>query len=346
MPSEGWCDCRRLHDGGVVEEAVRLDARVLRARRIDAAIDRAREQGGVISLAQLRSGGVTRSQVRAQVSARRWQRVHSQVVAVTTGPLTDVAVLWAAVLEGGPHAHLDGASALIAEGLTGFTWDVVRVSVPMHARARSAPGLQVVRTRRYDPGTVVRTGIPRARPDVAAVRAAMWAVSDKQAALLLTMPVQQRLTTAERIGASLLAVHRDKRRTFLHTTVLDLLDGVRSVSEAEFAAECRRRGLPKPSRQVVRRGKDGTYYLDVVWEEWGVVIEIDGIQHTWASNIVGDALRQNDITLDAAIVLRLPVLGLRVAADAFFAQIGQALRDRGCPLPGTCDDPAAGSTAS
>lgn len=299
-----------------------------------------------MGLAQLRALGVTRSQVRAQVSAHRWRRVHSQVVAVHTGPLSELGRLWAAVLEGGPQAYLDGASALVAEGLTGFTADVMRVSVPMAARARTAPGLLVVRTRRYARGVVVASGVPRARPDVAAVHAALWAASDKQAVLLLTMPVQQGLTTAERIGRSLLDVHRHRRRTLLHAAVLDLLEGVRSISEAEFAAECRRRGLPGPTRQVVRRGKDGRYHLDVYWEEWGVVVEIDGIQHSWASNVVGDALRQNEISLDSDLVLRLPLLGLRVAADDFFAQIIRALRDRGCPLVGTCDDPVAGTTAS
>ncbi|MCF6376615.1 hypothetical protein L2K70_03285 [Nocardioides KLBMP 9356] len=329
-----------------MDDAPRLDAPALRAKRISVATEVATAQGGVISLGQLRSCGVTRSQVRAQLAARRWQRVHTQVVAVTTGPLSGLAMMWAAVLEGGPSAHLDGASALIAEGMTGFSWDVTRVSVPMHSRARSAPGLQVVRTRRYDPRTVQPSGIPRTRPDVAAVRAALWAVSDKQAALLLTMPVQQRLTTAERIGVSLLSVRRDRRRTLLHATVLDLLDGVRSVSEAEFAAECRRRGLPRPSRQVVRRGRDGTYYLDVCWEQWGVVVEIDGIHHGWATNVVADALRHNAVTLDSSVVLRLPLLGLRVAADDFFAQIEEALRSQGCPLPRTCDDAAARTTAS
>lgn len=37
------------------------------------------------------------------------------------------------------------------------------------------------------------------------------------------------------------------------------------------------------------------------------------------------ALRQNAVTLRDATVLRLPLLGLRVAADAFFAQIADAL---------------------
>lgn len=73
------------------------------------------------------------------------------------------------------------------------------------------------------------------------------------------------------------------------------------------------------------------YYLDAVFEEWRVVVEVDGIQHAWAQNVIGDALRQNDVSLQNATVLRLPLLGLRVAADEFFAQIEQALRDHGWP---------------
>lgn len=96
----------------------------------------------------------------------------------------------------------------------------------------------------------------------------------------------------------------------------------------------------------MRKGKDRRFYLDVYWEQWGVVVEIDGVHHTWATNLVADALRQNSIALESDLVLRLPLLGLRVAADDFFVQIAEALRSRGCPLGGTCDDPAAGATAS
>jgi very-short-patch-repair endonuclease len=62
------------------------------------------------------------------------------------------------------------------------------------------------------------------------------------------------------------------------------------------------------------------------------VVEIEGIHHTWATNVVGDALRQNDLTLTEATVLRLPLLGFRVARDEFFAQIEQALVANGWPL--------------
>lgn len=276
--------------------------------------------------------GVTRAEVRAQVRARRWRRVGTQSISVHTGPLTDRAKLWAAVFEAGPRAQLDGPSALSASGLRGFRTDRIRVSVPRGARVRRARGLDIRQTRRWDASDLVATGIPRTPPAVAAVRAALWAVSDRQAALLLTMTVQQQLATPEQLGVEALRIQRDRRRRLLHAVVLDLAGGVRSLGELDFARECRRRGLPEPTRQVIRRGRDGRYYLDVAWEQWGVAVEIDGIHHSWATQVVGDALRQNDIVLQDMLVLRLPLLGFRVARDSFFAQIEEALAARGCPV--------------
>lgn len=303
--------------------------RLARRRRVERL---AWSQEGVVSRRQVYDLGVSRHEVRANLRAGRWQRLGGQGVAVFTGPLSLRARSWAAVFEAGPRAQLDGASALVAEGLTGFTTKAIRVSVPRGARVRRARGLDIRQTRRWDASDLVRTGIPRTRPAVAAVRAALWAVSDSQAALVMTMTVQQGLSTAQEIGLELLRVKRDKRRSLLHAVVLDLLGGARSLGELEFARECRRRGLPAPERQRVRRAANGSYYLDVEWVEWGVVVEIDGIHHSWAQNVVGDALRQNDLAVENAVVLRIPLLGLRIAPDRFFAQIERALRDRGCPL--------------
>jgi very-short-patch-repair endonuclease len=290
------------------------------------------QQGGVVSRIQAYALGLTRAQVRAHLRARRWKRVGTQTLAMHTGPVSAEGLGWAAVFEAGPRAHLDGVSALIAAGLEHFSADRIRVSVPRGARVRTGAGLDIHQTRRWSRDDVVGSGVPRARACVAAVRAALWARSDKQAALLLTMSVQQRLTTAEALGEQALRIRRDKRRLLVHAVILDLLGGVRSLGELQFASECRRRGLPEPTRQVIRKGHNGRYYLDIIWDRWRVVVEIDGIQHSWAANVVGDALRQNDLTLTDAVVLRLPLLGFRVARDEFFAQIERALVANGCPL--------------
>jgi very-short-patch-repair endonuclease len=230
------------------------------------------------------------------------------------------------VLESGPRAYLDGASALVEAGLRHFVVDRIRVSVPRGARIyRQLAGVDVRQTRRWDRDDVVDGGLPRSRPAVAAVRAALWARSNREAALVLTMTVQQEVASAEEIAREMLRVRRDKRRAYIHAVLLDLLDGVRSLGELDVARQCRRRGLPEPNRQVLRKTSTGTYYLDVYWDAWGLVVEIDGIHHLWAQNKVADAIRQNALTLARDTVLRLPVLGLRVAPEEFFGQIEQAL---------------------
>jgi hypothetical protein len=288
-----------------------------------------RRQGGVVSRAQAYAAGLTRGELRAQLKAQRWQRVWSRSVCLHTGDVSALGRQWAAVFEGGHRAMLDGETSLIASGLTNYQSSVLRVSVPRGVKPLRGAGLDIRRTRRWSGGDLVATGVPRTRVPVAAVRSAMWARSDKQASLLLLMPVQQGMTTPELIGRALLAVRRDRRRELMHAVVNDMLGGVRSVGELDFARECRRRGIPEPDRQVVRRGKDGRYYLDVCWDDFGLVVEIDGIHHSWAASVVPDAIRQNEVALGRATVLRLPLLGMRVAADEFFDQVERGLRDGG-----------------
>lgn len=307
------------------EHETRRHTREQRRRILEELAHLAAGQGGVVSRRQAYAAGLTRGELRAQVRARRWQRVWTRSVCLHTGEVPPVGRWWAAVFEGGDRAMLDGEASLIASGLENYDSKTLRVSVPRGVRPLRGAGLDIRRTRRWAAADQVATGVPRTRVPVAAVRAAMWARSDKQAALLLTMPVQQGLTTAELVGRALLTVRRDRRRELMHAVVTDLLGGVRSLGELEFARECRRRGLPEPDRQVVRRGKDGRYYLDVCWDDFDLVVEIDGIHHSWAAEVVPDALRQNEVVLGASKVLRLPLLGMRVAADDFFDQVERGL---------------------
>ena len=289
----------------------------------------AASQGQVVSRRQVYACGLTRWHVRGQVRARRWRTVGDQSVCLHRGEISPAGSRWAAVFQGGPRAHLDGASALIAGGLSRFTEDRIRVSVPRGARVRRTRLFNIRQTRRWAASDIVDAGVPRARPGVAAVRGALWAVSDAQATLLLTMTAQQGLATPEEIGTELLRVRRHARRRMLHSVVLDLMQGAASLGELDVVRLLRRRGLPPPDRQVLRCAGRRGYYLDLYWERWKLVVEIDGIHHTWAENLVDDALRQNAISLGGDTVLRLPLLGLRVAPEQFLDQIEGALVSRG-----------------
>lgn len=282
-------------------------------------------QGGVLSRPQLYAHGVSRAEVRVQLRAGRWQCLTDQAIALHNGEVSDEGHRWAAVIQGGPRAQLDGAASLVASGLERFTIERIRVSVPRGARIRRCRRYDIRQTRRWSADDRVESGIPRTTTPVAAIRAALWAVSDKQATYVLSLVVQQGLATPEQLGEQLLRIRRDCRRLLLHAVVNDLLDGARSLGELDVVRELRQRGLPAPQQQVLRKGRNGRYYLDLYWPELGVVVEIDGIHHAWAENVVGDALRQNTLTLSHDVVLRLPLLGLRLQPDEFFAQIADAL---------------------
>jgi very-short-patch-repair endonuclease len=297
--------------------------------RFAAARELADEQAGVLSRRQLYAVGVTRSEIRGQVRARRWRLIGDQSVLLHNSALCEGGARWAAVFQGGPRACLDGGSALVEAGLTRYEPERVRVSVPRGARVRRNRRFDIRQTRRWAEDDVLRVGIPRTRPATAAIRAALWARTDREATYVLTRAVQQGVVSAEAVGEQLLRVRRDRRRGLLHAVVNDLLDGARSLGELDVGRELRRRGLPGPARQVLRQDSRGRYYLDLYWPDFKLVVEVDGIHHAWAENVVGDALRQNALVLDGDRVLRLPLLGLRLCPDDFFGQVEQALRAAG-----------------
>jgi len=212
--------------------------------------------------------------------------------------------------------------------------DPVNVAVRKSRRHHKPRGVVVHETRRLVDGDVVEVGIPRLRVAVAAVLGALWAKTDRQAALLLVMSVNQRLTTPGQLSDVLARVRRDRRRRLLLAVVADIADGVRSMGELDFAGLCRRYGLPEPDRQVIRKGPRGRIYVDAYWDRWGLVVEIEGMHHDAPENAVPDALRQNSISITTGTVLRIPLLGLRTDRDAFMAQVEQALRASGAPLRG------------
>lgn len=269
--------------------------------------------------------GLTTAQIRHEIRARRWREHGAHTVAVHTADLDRRAQWRAAMFEVGADAVLDGVTALIVAGLRGYDEDAIHVSVSKSTNPCHPPGVDVHETRRRSPGDVMGAGIPRTRTAVATLRGALWARSDRQAALIIVMAVQQRLTTGLAVQQQLDQVRRHKRRPFLQTILRDVVDGAQALGELDFAEMCRRRGLPPPNRQVLRRTPRGRFYLDVYWDQWGIVVEIEGLHHGAGETQVDDALRQNSLSIQRDTVLRIPLLGLRVAADEFMAQVAAAL---------------------
>jgi hypothetical protein len=293
-----------------------------------AAVQRAAEHDGVLTLSRLQKLGYDHAAVSREVDNDRWTRLGTHTVALHTGQVDPVALRWRAVWEVAEQVALvDGVSALQAAGLTGYTDDVIHVSVPRGAQCPRVDGVRIHRVTRRA-GESVGSGLPRTRVEVAALRGAAWAKTDRQAALVLCLVVQQRLSTGQRLLAALPEVRNRGRRPFVRQVLRDLAEGAQSLGELDFAELCRQYGVPPPDRQVLRRTALGRVYLDARWDGSRFVVEIDGAGHRVGLAVTDDNLRQNEVTLGDDRVLRIDLVGLRVHEVAFMGQVSRGVGAR------------------
>lgn len=330
--------------GGVTAQTVLTTRRTWRRAH---ARELAAPFGGVVHRKDLRAAGILRDEVRSEIRGGRWMPLGRHTIGIDARlmvaelptPLTATATVssqrlrpagwlptaaWA-VWETGSGAVLDGVSALLLAGLQHYTQERIVISVPRGTRGVRLPGVQLHSRRVITaaPGS----GLPRVPIEAAVVHAVGWAVSERQAALIVILAVQQRLTTAERLAEEVSRRRRVRRRAFLRQLLREVGGGVQALGELDFGRLCRQHGLPPPARQRVCRGARGRIYLDVWWEELNVGVEIDGVQHRQGLTPVEDALRDNSVRLRGGPVLRIPSLGLLTDPAAFMAQVRE-LHDR------------------
>jgi very-short-patch-repair endonuclease len=287
------------------------------------------EQGEVASRRQLIAAGVPRWFIRSEVAARRWQEPTGQTVVLHNGPLTAEQKRWVAVLGTGPRAALDGVSALQAAGIDHLDDEDVHVIAPQGSQPRRAPGVVIHESRRFNEDDVIAVGLRRTRPAVAAVHAALWAVTDRQAQFLVMTTVQQKLATPGQVADALSAVRRHARRRLLLQLVADLGAGVETLGELDVAADFRRRGFPEPDRQVVRRRPSGTQYLDCELPAYDLVFEIDGAGHALPQQQLSDLLRDLATAAEGQTTVRIPLALYRLDRERMLDQIEALLVARG-----------------
>ena len=289
----------------------------------------ARRYAGVVRRADLLAAGLTDHDIRAEVDRGVWHNAGRHTICVGTEQPQGEGLLWRAVWESGPRGVLDGPSALIAAGLAHWEEPLVHVSMPRNATVTDVPGVRHHHLR--DIGPAIPVGLRRTRAQVAVIRAAEWATSDRAATTLVAMTVQQRLVAPGSVLERWSQTRRSRRRALLDTVIRDVCDGAHSINELDVVRACRRRGLPEPSRQQVRSISGGTVYLDLFWDDYDVHAEVQGAHHLWGLNGVDDAVRGNAVAVaDRGVVsLQIPVLGWRLQPEVFLDQIDAALRGGG-----------------
>ncbi len=280
---------------------------------------------GIVHRDDLRRAGVTRADLRTEVRAGRWRLAGRYTVLLVGTELSGRARWQWAIWESGSGAALDGVTALQAAGLENFDQPTVHISVPSANATHDLHGVTLHRPN--DVGTTIGGPVTRVMPEIACLRAAGWAVTDRTAALIIAMAVQQGVVHGERLQAEWAKVGYTARRGTIAQSIQDVCDGAESLGELDFAALCASYGLPSPERQIHRQRPNGVAYIDAGWEHIGLLVEIDGSQHFTTEGITSDALRQNDVMLGNERVLRIPLFGLRHHPEKFMDQVVRAHRE-------------------
>jgi hypothetical protein len=305
-----------------------------------------RFQHGVISWRQARRH-LTESAITHRVASGRWRRMHLGVYLTYGGPVTRAQRWWIASLAvgNGRPALLAGLTALRVHGLRlpGLRLpeaaEPVHLVLPAHLTDRNPPaGAVVHRSRRLSRDDACLDMSP---PCTTAARslvdAAQWALDDTAAISVVAATFQQRLVTLDQVHTVLASSRRVRRRPVIESAVADAGGGAESAYEIGFLRLCRLAGLPRPSRQAVRRDRSGrNRYRDVYFDPWKVQVEIDGSQHMETRGWFADMRSGNEIAISGVRLLRFPGWAVRHRPDEVIGDVRAALEAagwRGEPQP-------------
>jgi hypothetical protein len=274
--------------------------------------------------------------IRHRVLSKRWTVVHRGVYLVGSSVATvgEEERRWIASLSSGAGrpAPLGGVSALTVLGLRGFGESDVHVVLPEKMRHRNPPTFAVVhRSNDLTRALVHWNALPPAvRVPRSVVDPARWAAHDDRARAIVAAAFQQRLVTGDDVEAALAALPKVRRRAVIREAIADARGGGQSLPEAQFLRLCRAGGLPRPTCQVRQVGTSGSHrYLDALFDEWQIHVEIDGAQHMDVRQWWADMKRQNDLWIPGNRVLRFPSWAVRHRPDDVAAQVRAALMAAG-----------------
>jgi hypothetical protein len=274
--------------------------------------------------------------IRHALECGRWRHLHTGIYLTHNGPLTASQRSWLAVLAASDgrcaHTGLGGLSALLAWGLNGVTSDCVHVLAPHSRRTRMPPGARLHRTR-IAPDLATHLRPPATYPGRSLIEAAAWARTDREATLIVATSFQQSMVTLADVRRAATELTTARRRSLVLTVAEDCADGSHSLGELDLLALCRESGLPEPSRQVLRHDREGRRrYVDALWDEWMLAVEVDGAHHLLVDQMWDDAVKSNALQLDGYVVLRYPAFAIRTRGKQIAAEIREALRRRGWEL--------------
>ncbi len=301
-------------------------------------------QGGAIARHQGGGADLDARSMHSKVITGRWQRLQRGVYVAFSGDPARETVLWAALLRAGPGAVLSHQTAAERHGLIDEPSSVITITVPA-SRSPARVKISGVVIHRSD--AILRTRHPAMLPPCTRVEDTVLdliqvASAFDDAYAWICRAIGRRRTTAGRIHEAMDARKKMRWRREIAAALGDVEDGVLSVLEHRYVRRVERpHGLPSARRQARIRQRTGNRYLDNLYEEFGVCVELDGTAAHPADEQWRDKRRDNANLVSGIVTLRfgLPELGEHHCETA--ADVAAVLSLRGWPdSPHPCPRPS------
>lgn len=303
-------------------------------------------QAGVLSRSQAVAAELAPTIIDNRLRSGRWQQLQRGVYATFTGTPGRDALCWAALLRSGPSAVLSHQTAAEYSGLTNRRSPRIHVTVASTQQVAGLRGVLVHRSRDADRIAHPAALPPRTRVEDTVLDLTQTAASFDDAFGWLSRAIGRRLTTPDRLRAALDARSRVRWRESLSIALGDVGAGVHSPLELRYVTRVERaHGLPSARRQACVLVGGKRRYLDNLYEEARLAVELDGLaahppEQRWA-----DSHRDNEIAGVGILTLHYSWHDVDAAPCATAGQVGELLTMRGsdvtlrrcgpaCSLPG------------
>lgn len=288
------------------------------------------EQCGVLSRRQALCLGFSEDMIGWRLRTRSWQQLHAGVYAAFTGEPSRAAALWAAVLRSGPGSALSHYSAAELHQLSDTVSPAIHVTVPLGRHVRGATGLVIHRSSHIEAARHPSLQPPRTRIEETVIDLTQVASNFDDAFHWLCRACGGRMTTSDRLLAALARRKKVRYRTELVSGLAVIKEGVHSNLEYRYVRRVERpHGLPVARRQAPVRIAVGRRYLDNLYPEFGVAVELDGQAMHLAQDRWRDVHRDNALTGAGIITLRYSWADVTRRACTVAVEIGMVLRSRG-----------------
>jgi hypothetical protein len=241
----------------------------------------AQYQQGIVDREQAIGAGLSRGAVRRRVQSGDWQRLGRGVYATFTGESTREAKLWKTVLHAGPGAVLSHETAAELHGFAEKPSRQIHVTVPANRRPaqhRPIPGVIIHRSRAVLPEPLVPWVLPCTTVEDTVLDLIATARTFDDAYGWICRALGRTATVPVLLRRALARRKRIRWRAWITEAIADAVEGINSPLERRYVSGVERaHGLPKAERQAKRRLGSGNSYVDNLYEECGVCVEVDGM---------------------------------------------------------------------